>query len=253
MSGAHFDTQRRLALGLADRGIASVRYDKRGIAASAAAGGEEVDLRYEMYVADAAAYVRMLRERGAFTRITIAGHSEGSLVGMLAAAQTATDGYVSLEGAGRPLSVVLREQLHGANARGMTPELIAASDHIIDDLAAGRLVPDPPRVLAALFRPQIQPFLISIFKYDPAKEIAKLRCAAAIVQGTADVQTSLADGQALHAALPSARYVVVIGMNHVLKHAPDVSTPDAVVAGYIDPTRPLEPVVVDTIAAVARG
>jgi len=253
MPGAHFDTQRRIALGLAERGIASVRFDKRGIAASAAAGANEADLRYDMYVADAVGYVRMLRERGAFTRIAIAGHSEGSLIGMLAAVQTNVDGYVSLEGAGRPLGVVLREQLHAGKVGAMTPELLAASDHIIDELSAGRLVPDTPPALAALFRPQIQPFLISVFKYDPAKEIAKVRCAAAIVQGTADIQTPVADGAALHAALPSARYVLVDGMNHVLKHAPDVSSPDAILAGYIDPARPVEPVVIDTIAAVARA
>ncbi len=251
--GAHFDTLRRIALALADRGIASVRYDKRGIAASAAAGAKESDLRYDMYVGDAVGYVRMLRERGAFTRVAIAGHSEGSLIGMLAAVQANVDGYVSLEGAGRPLSALLREQLHAGKVGSLSPELLAESDRIIDELSAGRLVPDAPPALGLLFRPQVQPFLISAFKYDPAKEIAKVRCAAAIVQGTADIQVSLADGQALHAALPSARYVVVDGMNHMLKHAPDTSSREAILAGYLNPAVPVEPAVIETIAAVALG
>ncbi len=246
-----FNTLKQLALGLADRGIASLRYDKRGIGASRAAGANEADLRFDSYVDDAVAYVRSLRARAQFTRVVIAGHSEGSLIGMLAAARAGADGFVSLEGAGRPAAAVLREQL--AKQGGLTPELLATADHIIDELAAGRTVADTPRALAPLFRASVQPYVISWFRYDPAQAIAKVPGTAAIVQGTADVQVSLADAQALHAALPSARYVVVDGMNHVLKHAPNTASMQAVLAGYIDPALPIEPVVIDTIAAVARG
>ena len=79
-----------------------------------------------------------------------------------------------------------------------------------------------------------------------------MRGRAAIVQGTADVQVTTTDGEALHGALPSANYVVVQGMNHVLKHAPDTSSEQAILAGYTDPTLPVEPRVIETIAAVAR-
>ena len=49
------DSLKMLAEGLAANGIASVRYDKRGIAASSSAGPKEADLRFDTYVADAAA------------------------------------------------------------------------------------------------------------------------------------------------------------------------------------------------------
>ncbi len=244
------DALKQIAWALAARGIASVRYDKRGIAASAAAGPKETDLRFDAYVGDAAGWVGMLRSDKRFGRVTIAGHSEGSLIGMLAAARAATDGYVSLEGAGRPAAVVLREQLDKNLVT--LPELRAQSDHIIDELTAGRTVADVPVALAAAFRTSVQPYLISWFKYDPRVEIAKLRGRTAIVQGTADVQVTTTDGDALHRALPSANYVVVQGMNHVLKHAPDASSQQAIVAGYTDPTLPVEPVVIDTIAGVAK-
>lgn len=250
MLPGHNDAYKQIAFGLAARGVASVRYDKRGIAASTSAGGKEIDLRFDTYVSDATAWIAMLRGDKRFGRITIAGHSEGSLVGMLAAARGSADGYVSLEGAGRPAAVLLREQLD-KNLVTM-PALITQVDHIVDELAAGRTIADVPTALAAAFRPSVQPYLISWFKYDPATEIAKLRCRAAIVQGTADIQVTMTDGDALHHALPSANYVVVQGMNHVLKHAPDTSSQQAIVTGYTDPTLPVEPVVIDTIAAVAK-
>lgn len=244
------DSLAQIADALAARGIASVRYDKRGVGVSAQAGGSEADLRFDTFVGDAIGWVRKLRADKRFTRLTIVGHSEGSLIGMIAAARASADGFVSLEGAGRPAPVVLREQLTRNLAHA--PDLLAASNHIIDELTAGRTVADPPPLLAALFRPSVQPYLISWFRYDPAHEIAAVRGRAAIVQGTADVQVSIADGDLLHAALPSANYVVVQGMNHVLKHAPDTSTPAAIAAGYTNPDLPVEQPVIDAIVAVAR-
>ncbi|MEO6991734.1 MAG: alpha/beta hydrolase, partial [Candidatus Baltobacteraceae bacterium] len=75
----------------------------------------------------------------------------------------------------------------------------------------------------------------------------------AIVRGTADVQVSAADADALAKAAPSAHLVIVQGMNHVLKHAPDTSSQDAILAGYTNPTLPIEPAVVEAVAALAVG
>lgn len=244
------DAIKQLALALAPHEIASVRYDKRGIAASKAAGPSEADLRFEAYIGDAVDWVHMLRADKRFSRITIVGHSEGSLIGMIAAARAPADGFVSLEGAGRTAGVILREQI--AKRATVGAEVIAQADHVIDELAAGRTVADPPGGLAAVFRPSVQPYLISWFRYDPAHEIAAVRGRVAIVQGTSDVQVSVVDGNRLHAALPSAEYVIVQGMNHVLKHAPDTSTDSAIVAGYTDPALPVELSVVDAVVAVAR-
>jgi pimeloyl-ACP methyl ester carboxylesterase len=243
------DALKQIALALSARGVASVRYDKRGIAASRAAGPSEADLRFDAYIEDAIAWVKKLRADRRFARITIAGHSEGSLIGMIAAARATADGFVSLEGAGRNAAVVLREQF---DKSAQTPaDLRASAAHIIDELAAGKTVADVPAPLAPLFHASVQPYLISWFKYDPAHEIAAVRGRAAIVQGTADVQVTLTDAERLHTALPSARYVVVQGMNHVLKYAPDTSDA-ALVAGYTNPALPVEPKVIDAIYATAR-
>ena len=245
------DALKQLALGLASRGVASVRYDKRGVAASAGAMVSEAELRFDTYVDDAAQWIKILRAQKKYARVVVAGHSEGSLIGMLAATRAGADGYVSLDGAGRPAQMILHDQIQ--KSASAPPELKAEADRILAELAAGRTVGDVSAALAPVFRPAIQPYLISWFRYDPAREIATVRGPAAIVQGTADVQVSRADGDRLHAALPRARYVVVEGMNHVLKHAPDTSTNTAIVAGYTDPALPIEPLVVDAVAKIALG
>jgi pimeloyl-ACP methyl ester carboxylesterase len=100
-----------LAEGLARHGIASLRFDKRGIAASAPAAPSEAEMRIEQGADDAAGWIRRLRADPRFDRVALIGHSEGALVGMLAAQRAPVDAYVSLAGIGRPFDVVLREQL----------------------------------------------------------------------------------------------------------------------------------------------
>ncbi len=243
------DALKLLASALASRGIASLRFDKRGIAASAAAMTAEKDLRFDTYVDDAAGWVDLLARDRRVSHISIAGHSEGSLIGMIAAQRGAVAAYVSLEGAGRPASTVIREQLRPA----LTPALLAQADTIIAQLNAGTIYTGAlPAELQSLFHPSLQPYLISWFKYDPAKEIAKLKIPATIVQGTADVQVTMADAQALKSGDRSASLVVVPGMNHVLKISPDVSSRAAIIAGYTNPTLPVAPQVINAVTSAAK-
>jgi uncharacterized protein len=240
--GVNGDTYKLLAADLSQRGVASVRYDKRGIGASAAALTSESDLTFETYIGDAAGWANLLHRDVRFSGVVIAGHSEGSLIGMIAAQRIPVRAFVSLAGAGRPAPVILREQL-----KKNAPEVYAQSDAIITSLQHGELVKTVPADLNVLFRPAVQPYLISWFKYDPAVEIAKVRAPATIVQGTADVQVTVEDAQLLKRGDPSADLVIVNGMNHVLKHAPDTSSQAAILKGYQDPSLPVEPAVVDAI------
>lgn len=244
----HTDAYAMLAAALAKDGIASLRYDKRGVGASAAAITSESNLRFDTYVDDAKAWVKMLAADTRFSSVTVAGHSEGALIGTIVAQSEPVHALVLLEGAGHPAPAVLREQLKDK----LPPELYAQADSIIGQLAAGQTVPNPPPELAALFRPSVQPYLISWFKYDPAAELAKVRVPVTIVQGTADIQVTMADAGALHAAAPSAKLVVVDGMNHVLKHFPDHSSTQAAMPGYTDPSLPLEPQVMAAVEAAAK-
>ena len=244
------DTYLLLAQALAAKGIASVRYDKRGIAASQAAGSSEEQLRFDMFVDDAAAWQRKLRADKRFSRILIAGHSEGSLIGMISARRGPVDAFVSLEGAGRRASVVLLEQLK----RQLPADMYAQTVTVVDALQNGHTVTLPPSwppAMQGLFRPSVQPYIISWFKYDPAAEVAKLKLPTTIVQGTADVQITVADANALKAAAPKAHLVLINGMNHLLRDYSNTSSMQAVLQGYEDTTLPIDVKVVNALRAAA--
>ncbi|MGH7460377.1 MAG: alpha/beta hydrolase [Longimicrobiales bacterium] len=223
-----------LAESLATQGIASVRYDKRGVAGSlgAAAGKSEADLRFSHFSDDAAGWIAQLRKDARFSTITIVGHSEGSLVGMMAAQKERPNAFVSLAGAGRPAADVLTEQLE----RGLPPDAKPEALRVLNELRAGRKVEQPPPALAALFRPSVQPYLMSWLPLDPAAELARLKLPALIVQGSTDIQIALKDAERLAQAEPSAQLAVIDGMNHVLKEVRDASQQ---VPSYSNPELPL--------------
>ena len=236
------DSLRLLATALAAQGIATVRFDKRGIGASAAAGPSEADLRFDTYVQDAAAWIALLRKDKRFSAVSVVGHSEGALIGMLAATAVQARAVVSIAGAGRPAGVLLREQLSGA----LPPPLKQESDRILAALEAGRLAADVPPALAVLYRPSVQPYLISYLRHAPATVIAALPMPVLIVQGTTDLQVKVSDAEALHTARPGAQLVLVAGMNHVLKLADGDKARQMAV--YSDPSLPVAPAMVSAVA-----
>jgi pimeloyl-ACP methyl ester carboxylesterase len=203
-----------LAEALAKNGIASLRYDKRGIAASKNAGVNEIELRFEMYVDDAVKWAKLLKKDISFNKVIIIGHSEGSLIGMIAAQNPDVDQFISLEGAGHPADQIIREQL-----KSQPPAIMKQSTPILDELVKGNTVDKVSPMLNSLFRTSVQPYMISWFKYDPQKEIAKLTKPVLIVQGTTDIQVSADDATRLHDANPTSELALIEGMNHILKNA----------------------------------
>ncbi len=235
-----------LARELGDNGMATLRYDKRGIAASKEAGKAEKDLRFEDYIADAAAWVTLFKADKRFGKIIIAGHSEGSLIGMIAANNAKADAYISLAGAGEPANKILKTQFQ-SQPFGASQVV----NPIIDSLALGHTVNRVPPALNAVFRPSVQPYLISWFKYDPAAEIKKLAIPTLIVQGTTDIQVSVSDALALAAARPDATLILVDGMNHIFKQAPADRAQNF--STYNNPTLPLAPELIPQITIFIQG
>ena len=204
------DCLKQLAQQLAENNIASLRYDKRGIGESKEAGKNEADLRFDDYVNDAEQWIELLKNEKQFSKIIVIGHSEGSLIGMIA--EKKADKFISIAGAGQSADKILKEQL------SKQPKMVQdLSFPIIDTLKNGKLVDNVNPMLYSLFRPSVQPYLISWFKYDPQEEIKKLKMPILILQGTDDIQVSLQDAKRLNEANPNSKLVILENMNHVLK------------------------------------
>ncbi len=234
-----------LAEALQEKGIASLRYDKRGIAQSSKALDSVQNLRLDTWVQDAKDWVHLLQKRNQFSTITILGHSQGSLVGMLAAQDSAVNKYISAAGAGAPINEILETQL-AANS----PLVLGAAKPILDSLAAGYLVQQVPPMLQSLFAPQVQPFLISWMKYDPAKAIKKLDIPCLIIQGNTDLQVSVKDAQNLKDANPKAQLLIIDQMNHLFKQVSDNRAEN--MKTYTNPDLPVMPKFVDGIVQFVK-
>lgn len=223
-----------IADSLQNAGIASLRYDKRGVGESAAALKDESQMRFEDAVADAIGIIRELKEDKRFSSVIVLGHSEGSLVGMMAAAQEPVQAYISVAGIANSADKIIVRQI-----AGQSEELGLKAAFILDSIKNGKHITDPGGELSALFRPSVQPYLLSWIKYDPQAEIKKLSIPVLILQGTTDLQVSEGEAITLKEAYPKATLKVIKNMNHVLRIAPEDRTKN--MATYSMPTLPLAP------------
>ena len=236
-----------LAEELAAAGVATLRYDKRGIAASRAAATSEAAMTFDQLVDDAAVWVRQLRADPRFSTVSVIGHSEGALVALLAGERERAAGVVSVAGMGEPMPAVLRRQLRPQ----LPPALYDEADRALARLQAGERVDSVNPALASLLRPSVQPYLISVFRHDPAAIAARLPVPLLIVQGTTDVQVGVEQAERLQAAQPQARLLRVEGMNHVLKLRSGTLVEQ--LPSYSDPSLPLAPALVPGVAAFIRA
>ena len=175
--GGRNDSLKRLAWVLAKHNIASVRYDKRGVAASLAATPDERNLSVEAYVADAEAWGRKLKSDPRFGQLILLGHSEGALIASLAAPSLDAAAVISMSGSARPIDQVLRQQL----SNRLPPALMLRSNELLDSLKAGHTDDNVPPQLQVIFRPSVQPYLISLLRQDAAAAFAKLKMPALII------------------------------------------------------------------------
>ncbi|MDR0575388.1 MAG: alpha/beta hydrolase [Tannerella sp.] len=204
------DCLKQLAAKLAEKKIASVRYDKRGIGESKNAAVKEEDLRIEHYMDDVRSWIKLLGENSQFSEVIIIGHSEGSLIGMAASGNTGK--FISIAGAGLPADEILKEQL-----KKQSQSILDMSIPIIDSLKKGVSVKSINPMLNSLFRPSVQPYLISWFKYNPQEVIRKVKIPVLIIQGAKDIQVSTEDANLLHKANPKSKLVIIENMNHIFK------------------------------------
>ena len=229
-----------LATALWENQIASLRYDKRGIGKSQKAVVKEQDLRFEHYIADVEDWIELLRQDQRFSRIVVIGHSEGSLLGMIAAQTKTIEKFISIAGSGHSADKTLTEQL-----KSQPPEITNMTTPIIESLRQGKTVNDVTPMLYALFRPSVQPYLISWFKYDPAEEIAKLKMPVLVVQGSTDIQVNEKDALILAQAGRNVKVKIIKGMNHILKEADEDRMKN--IRTYNQPQLPIMKELIDSV------
>jgi pimeloyl-ACP methyl ester carboxylesterase len=229
MLPAPLDNLKRLAQSLAVRGVASLRYDKRGIGGSTYPGLGEEALRFEHLVDDAVALAERLAAEERVTRVSLVGHSEGALIAALAAEDAQAQGVVSIAGAGSRASNLMRKQILGHLPEDIAQPALAA----LDALEAQQPVQDVPDALILLFRPTVQPYLMSWFRYDPSQVLAELSLPVLLVHGAADVQVDVEHARLLHGARPDARLKVVDGMDHLLSLDGDIAGGTEAVASEV--------------------
>ena len=235
----------QLAFGLANKGIASLRFDKRGVAESASALKKESELRFDDFIADVRGWIELLKSDKRFKGIIIAGHSEGSLIGMIAAQQDCSR-FISIAGAGEPANITIRKQL-----ASQPTQVTDIAYPVLDSIAAGHLVAEVRPMLSSLFRPSVQPYLISWFKYNPKTEIKKLNIPVLIIQGTTDIQVSVDDAKNLHSAKPNAKLLLIENMNHVLKIVSGDRTEN--IKSYSNPDLPIASELMENIISFIRS
>lgn len=251
--GISANTYQLLSEALAEKGVPSVRIDKRGMFGSKDAVPDANEVTIESYGDDLLAWIHTIRSRlprndGLPRRVVPIGHSEGGLV-VLAAANRITRPYrmVLIACPGRPLSEVLQEQL---NANCDDAGILAQADAAILSLQNGQYVVTSglDSALAPLFSKAVQPFLIDLFKYNPAALMSKIELPTLVLQGTRDLQVSVKDAEALVGDSVSALLTLMPGINHVLKHVAD-DTREKNILTYSDRDLPIAPIVIEAISA----
>lgn len=219
-----------------------MRYDKQGVGKSAGAAKSEQDLRFNDFVDDAILWLEALNKKHKKKKKLIIGHSEGALIAKLAASKLDVAGVISISGAGRRISNVLKEQL--AETLKEDKELLSFANMTIDSLEAGKKVNKIDPSLISLFRPSVQPYLISWMKHNPLQVLQSLKNKNLIIQGTTDLQTSVADAEIL-AKSQNSKVEIIDNMNHVLKEIGDDN--EANQMSYLNPDLPLHPALVPAI------
>lgn len=201
------DILKKLAERLSENGIATFRYDKR-VVKQLKTRTFDKNIRFDDFVTDAKSVVTYFKP--SYSSITIAGHSQGSLVGLLAT-EAGVDSFISLAGAGNPIDQIILEQITKT-----APFFTEDTKRVLEILKSGKTTTEFPPALASIFSLDIQPFMSNWMQYNPQKRIESLEIPVLIINGTRDLQVSTTEAQLLKDHKTDAEIVIIENMNHLL-------------------------------------
>lgn len=227
------DGMKKIARKLAEDGIASFRYDKRIFKMNELKIKEE-ELRFEDLVSDAKDVITYFKEKDQFENLIVAGHSQGSLVGLLASKEK-VDAFISLAGAGEPIDNIIVDQINK-----MAPQLGENARTAFDEIRKNGSTTNYSPMLETIFKPSVQPYMYSWIQYDPAKEIEDLDIPILIINGSADIQVDTKEAEMLKAGNDEAQMVIIENMNHIFR---EIKSDDRLVntKSYNEPNLALHP------------
>jgi uncharacterized protein len=198
---------------LVKKNIATCRFDKRMVGKSIFKELSEEKLNFDMYVNDVKFLVDFIKQSNEYSQIFILGHSEGSLIGMLACQNNKNiSGFISLSGPSISADSILKLQLDSQPKEAK--DIIFP---LIDTLKNGNTLSNVPKTLYILFRPSVQPYMISWMKYNPCLEIQKLQIPILILQGKSDLQVSEKNAINLSKCNINSRLILFEKTSHTLK------------------------------------
>lgn len=186
---------------LARHGVASLRFDDRGVGKST---GSMEGATTKDFAEDALAGIEMLRGLKQFSKVGVLGHSEGGSVAFMLGAKQKVDFIISMAGIGAKGDTALTAQAN------RTYELMGV----------------PMQVNVAQYRAQVaqlnSPWLNYFLDYDPIPDIQGTRCPVLAINGDKDVQVvSSLNLKGIEMALPKNKKNLVKeypGLNHLFQH-----------------------------------
>lgn len=204
------DSFKKLATALAEEGIASFRFDKR-ILHMRELGLKEEEIKFDDFITDASTVLDYFKQDPTFQKIIVLGHSQGSLIGMVSA-KDKVDAFISIAGASEPIDSLIIAQI-GGQMPGLKQNVQESFTEMRETGSSKNYNP----MLEMIFRPSVQPFILSWMKYDPQDEIEKLDIPVLVINGTSDLQIKELEAEKLKQARPTARLVILDKMNHVFR------------------------------------
>ena len=220
-----------LAEELATNNIATYRFDKSVIHYTKEQKQQIDSLKFQIFIDEAIAIINYFKLKKEYSKIIVIGHSQGSLVGMIAGKNLA-DAFISIAGTARTIDEVLVEQIEK-----QAPYLKEETLRIVTELKKGKTVNDFNPLLTSLFNKSIQPFLISWMKFNPSEEIKKLKIPILLINGSKDIQVPTNDAVLLQKANPISQLNIIENMNHVFKEINGDSMEN--MASYSNPKMPI--------------
>lgn len=191
--------------------MAFFSYDKRTANPNNVRFIQEDGIYFSDFVSDIKEVIHHFKNDKRFSKIILIGHSQGSLIAMLALDNI--DKYISLAGAGETIDKTLVRQI-----TKQSHEFGKLTEQYINELMTTGEIKEVNPNLMSLFAKQNQPFIKSWITVNPIEEIKKVAIPTLIINGDKDFQVLINDAENLHKAKPDAELVIIKNMNHVLKH-----------------------------------